>query len=80
MKIHRSAGYIHIDFTGAEAAAFLEELENVRGGSKLPKVKQVCTKLRALTDLWAPVPPKPAPKLPLVRLLPVPDEEPPCES
>lgn len=42
MKIHRSIGYIHIDLSGAEAAVLLEELENVRGGSRLPKVRQVC--------------------------------------
>lgn len=46
MKIHRSTGYVHIDLTGAEAAVLLDELENVRGGSKLPKVRQVCEGLK----------------------------------
>lgn len=48
MKIHRSAEYIHIDLTGAEAAVLLEELENVRGGSKLPKIRQMCDSLRTV--------------------------------
>lgn len=42
MKIHRSTGFIHVDLTVAEAKTLLDELENVRGGSRLPKVRQVC--------------------------------------
>lgn len=42
MKIHRSTGYIHVDLTVAEAMVLLEELSNVRGGSRLPKLRQVC--------------------------------------
>jgi hypothetical protein len=53
MKIHRSTGYIHIDLTGPEAAVLLEELENVRGGSKLPKVRQVCEELKGSLGLNA---------------------------
>ena len=56
MKIHRSTGYIHLDFSSAEASALLEELETVRGGSKLPKIRQICEGLRqsfALNALMA---------------------------
>jgi hypothetical protein len=53
VKIHRSTGYIHIDLTGPEAAVLLEELENVRGGSKLPKVRQVCEELKGSLGLNA---------------------------
>lgn len=59
MKIHRSAEYIHIDLTGAEAAVLLEELENVRGGSKLPKVRQVCEGIKeSLAFIGTKDPPK----------------------
>jgi hypothetical protein len=53
VKIHRSTGYIHIDLSGAEAAVLFEELENVRGGSKLPKVRQVCEGLKESLGLNA---------------------------
>ena len=46
MKIHRSTGYIHLDLSAAEAQVLLEELEGVRGGAKLPKLRQVCEGLR----------------------------------
>ncbi len=79
MKIHRSTGFIHIDFSGAEAAWFLEELETVRGGAKFPKLRQVCFELRTALALGAPTDrrrgrPKAEEKL---SLLP---EDPPCED
>lgn len=58
MKIHRSPGLIHLDLSGAEAAVLLEELENVRGGSKLPKVRQVCEGLKRSLVLDAAMAPK----------------------
>ncbi len=57
MKIHRGTEYIHIDLSGAEARVLLEELENVRGGAKLVKLRQVCEGLEqslALETIMAP--------------------------
>lgn len=51
MKIHRGKEYIHIDLSGAEAAVLLEELEHVPGGSKMPKLRQVCVELGSLLRL-----------------------------
>ena len=45
MKIRRSVDHILIDFTGAEARAFLNELLDVPRGTRLPKLSQVCTEL-----------------------------------
>lgn len=42
MKVRRAASVICIEFTFAEALVFLEELSNVRGGARLPKLRQVC--------------------------------------
>jgi hypothetical protein len=56
MKIHRSTGYIHIDLSGAEATVLLEELENVRGGAKLPKLRQVCEGLKGSLSLASTMP------------------------
>jgi hypothetical protein len=58
MKTHRSADHLHIDLTGAEAAVLLDELENVRGGARLPKVRQLCESLRASIALVTPPEPK----------------------
>lgn len=47
MKIHRSPNYgILVEFTGAEAAWLLEELDTVPRGSKFPKIRQMCEGLR----------------------------------
>jgi hypothetical protein len=51
MKIHHSTGYVHIDLSAAEARVLLEELSNVRGGARLPKLRQVCKGLEALLVL-----------------------------
>lgn len=79
MKIHRSAGFVHIDLSGAEAAVLLEELETVRGGAQMPKLRQVCFELRTVLALGAPVPdrkrgrpPNPKPHLAVVEI----DEDP----
>jgi hypothetical protein len=46
MKVTRSDNdRICIDFSGAEARAFLDELSDVPGGSRLPKLRQVCSGL-----------------------------------
>ena len=58
MKIHRSDGLVHIDLSGAEALWLLEELETVRGGAQMPKLRQVCFELRTALALGAPEPPK----------------------
>lgn len=54
MKIHRSADYFHIDLLPAEARVLLEELSHVRGGARLPKLRQVCVGLEALLTLIKP--------------------------
>lgn len=51
MKIRHSLGFIHIDLSAAEARAFLEELAHVRGGTRLPKLRQVCAGLEASFSL-----------------------------
>lgn len=56
MKIYRSADSVHIDLSIAEARVFLEELAHVRGGTRLPKLRQVCDGLEALFTLMAPKP------------------------
>jgi len=58
MKVHRSTGYIHIDLSSAEAMVLLDELENVRGGAKLVKLRQVCEGLRSSLALEAMMAPK----------------------
>lgn len=74
MKIHRGKEYIHIDLSSAEAAWLLEELETVRGGAKLPKLRQVCEGLRSSIGLGVAMaapktgrPPKPKEVSPEVR-------------
>lgn len=50
MKIRRAANSdsICIELSGAEARVLLEELSDVRGGARLPKLKQVCLGLATL--------------------------------
>jgi hypothetical protein len=54
MKIRRSDDSVHIDLSLAEARVLLEELSGVRGGARLPKLRQVCVGLEALFSLMAP--------------------------
>jgi len=42
VKLKRSDGRVQIDLTVEEAGVFLEELSHVRGGSRLPKLRQIC--------------------------------------
>jgi hypothetical protein len=67
MKIQRSPGFIHIDFSVAEARAFIEELAHVRGGARLPKIRQVCTELEVSFGLTESAPPKKKRSLSVVR-------------
>lgn len=50
MKAHRTLDRIQLDMTIAEARALLEELVDVPGGTKLPKLRQTC---RVLDDAIA---------------------------
>lgn len=68
MKIHRGKEYIHIDLSGAEAAWLLEELETVPGGSKFPKIRQVCGGLTHSLAL-VPEPPKPRGRPPKLKII-----------
>lgn len=45
MKISRTTDGFAVVFTQAEARAFHDELEHVPGGSRLPKIRQVCRAL-----------------------------------
>jgi hypothetical protein len=54
MKIHHSKpGFIHISLSGAEAMILLEELETLRGGARMPKIRQMCFELRTTLMLGA---------------------------
>lgn len=54
MKIRQALNSISIDLTPAEASVFLEELSNVRGGARLPKIRQVCAEIERSLALLAP--------------------------
>lgn len=45
MKTHRTIDTISLELTLAEARVLLDELSDVRGGARLPKVRQVCAEL-----------------------------------
>ena len=49
MKVRRdiSTSTIHIELSSPEARVFFEELLDVPGGARLPKLKQVCQGLGA---------------------------------
>lgn len=42
MKVIRDGDRICIDLSPAEACVFLDELSDVPGGTRLPKLRQVC--------------------------------------
>jgi len=50
LKIRRDtdSDAICIELSGAEARVLLDELSDVRGGARLPKLKQVCLGLATL--------------------------------
>ena len=55
MKVRRDIDTVHIELTSIEARFFLEELANVRGGNRLPKLRQICRELElALGNVYAP--------------------------
>lgn len=54
MRIHRSVDHIHIDLLPAEAKVLFDELSNVRGGARLPKLRQVCVELEAALAVVVP--------------------------
>jgi hypothetical protein len=45
LKTRRTVKIIYIEFSPAEARVLLDELSDVRGGARLPKLKQVCREL-----------------------------------
>lgn len=53
MKIRRTTDSICVELPLAEAAVLLDELSHVRGGARLPKLKQVCTELEGALALEA---------------------------
>lgn len=48
MRILLEDTRVRIDLTGPEARVLLEELVHVRGGARLPKLRQVCAGLEAI--------------------------------
>jgi hypothetical protein len=41
---------LHVFLTGGESRALLEELLNVPGGSRMPKLRQLCHELEAALE------------------------------
>lgn len=54
MKITRSLDTICIELPPAEARVLLDELAHVRGGARLPKIRQVVAELEATFSLETP--------------------------
>jgi len=54
MRTRLSVDLIHIDLSLAEARVFLDELTHVRGGARLPKIRQVCKDLEVTLMLVTP--------------------------
>jgi hypothetical protein len=53
MRIHRTVQTLSIELPLAEALVLLDELSHVRGGARLPKLKQVCHELEMALTLEA---------------------------
>ncbi len=51
MKIRRTADTLNIELPFAEARVLFDELSDVRGGARLPKLKQVCRELETALEL-----------------------------
>lgn len=51
MKIRRTVDSIAIELPFAEAKVLLDELAHVRGGARLPKLRQVCHELEVAFEL-----------------------------
>ena len=45
MRVKRSDDGFRIEFSGAEARVFFEELSDLPGGARRPKIRQVCDAL-----------------------------------
>ena len=65
MKIRRTDDLFHVDLTAAEARVLLDELVHVRGGARLPKLRQVCSGLETLLELVKSSVPPPKGRRPL---------------
>jgi hypothetical protein len=61
MRVRYATDIICVELSPAEARVLLDELSDVRGGARLPKLRQVCVGLEALFKLVAPVKPPPNP-------------------
>ena len=53
MRVRRTADTICIELPIGEARALLNELSDVRGGARLPKLRQVCKELEDSFSLVA---------------------------
>lgn len=53
MRIRRTANLISLELRPEEALVLLDELAHVRGGARLPKLRQVCLELEAALTLEA---------------------------
>jgi hypothetical protein len=51
MKIRRTPDSVCIELPFAEARVLLDELSHVRGGARLPKLRQVCHELETTFSL-----------------------------
>lgn len=55
MKIQRFDGRVLIEFKPSEARVFLDELSHLRGGARMPKIRQICAELELAFGLGEPV-------------------------
>lgn len=53
MKVGRSEDQVRIEMSPAESRVLLEELANLRGGSKMPKIRQLCEGVELILKFWA---------------------------
>jgi hypothetical protein len=53
LRIRRTISTLSIELPLAEALVFLDELSHVRGGARMPKLKQVCLELEGALTLEA---------------------------
>lgn len=51
MRLRWRENTICVEFTPAEARVFLDELSHVRGGARLPKIRQVCKELESVFEI-----------------------------
>ena len=53
MKIRRTPDAVCIELPFAEASVLLDELSHVRGGARLPQLRQICVELESSLALEA---------------------------